>query len=212
MSVKRFPLQWPVGRPRRKASERKRAQFNKKQHNGSYNEAKALSIHDAIKRLQGELDKIDARYPVISSNVELRLDGWPRSDRAAPEDPGVALYFVLRGKAHCMPCDTYDRVADNIAAIAKHIEATRAIDRFGVATVAEMFTGFLALPAPGQAESALWWNVLRVERSASEEQIISAYRKRAAEVHPDRPDGSAAAMAEVNMARDAALKEVRARA
>lgn len=209
MSVSAFPLQWPVGRPRTSPGSRQYGRFNKKQHNGRWNETKSLTVADALSRLQDELDRIGARLPVVSSNLETRLDGLPRSGQREPDDPGVALYFDLRGEPHCLPCDTYTRVADNIAAIAKHIEATRAIERYGVASIKEMFAGFTALPAPGQAESALWWKVLRVEPTATEAEIQSAYRKRAAEVHPDRPGGSAVAMAEVNAARDAALKAVR---
>lgn len=209
MSASSFPLQWPDGRPRKLASLRKRAQFNKKVYNGRYHETRDLTVSEALSRLQDELDRIGARYPVISTNLETRLDGLPRSGQREPDDPGVALYFDLAGKPHCMPCDTYDRVAGNIAAIAKHIEATRAIDRYGVATVSEMFAGFQALPAPGKAESALWWKVLRVDPTATEAEVQSAYRKRASEVHPDRPNGSAAAMAEVNAARDEALRAVR---
>lgn len=208
VSVSAFPLQWPAGRLRKAASQRKRATFGKKQHNGSWNQIRDLTVADALRRLQDELDRIGARLPVVSSNVEVRLDGLPRSGQPEPADPGVALYFQMSGKPHCMPCDTFDRVADNIAAIAKHIEATRAIDRFGVATVSEMFAGFQALPPPGQAESSLWWNVLGLARTATVTEIQSAYRKRAAEVHPDRPGGSSIAMAELNAARDAALKEV----
>lgn len=206
MSVSAYPLQWPTGRPRKSAAARCNGRFSIKRHNGRWMETKALSVAEALGRLQDELDRIGARYPVVSTNLETRLDGLPRSGQAEPSDPGVALYFDLAGKPHCMPCDTYTKVAQNIAAIAAHIEATRAIERHGVSSVAEMFAGFTALPAPGQAESALWWNVLRIEQTASEAEIQAAYRKRAAEVHPDKPTGSAAAMAEVNAARDAGLK------
>lgn len=206
MSVSAYPLQWPDGRARKLSSMRLDGRFNKKQHNGRRNETKSLTVADALSRLQDELDRIGARYTVVSSNLETRLDGLPRSGQREPDDPGVALYFDLKGEPHCLPCDTYNRVADNIAAIAKHIEATRAIERYGVASIHEMFAGFTALPAPGQSDSALWWNVLRVEPTATEAEIQAAYRKRAAEVHPDRPGGSAVAMAELNGARDAALR------
>lgn len=209
MSVSAYPLQWPASRPRKSAAARRDGRFNIKRNNGRWLETKSISVAEALSRLQDELDRIGARYPVVSTNLETRLDGMPRSGQSEPADPGVALYFDLAGKPHCMPCDTYTRVAQNIAAIAAHIEATRAIERHGVSSVAEMFAGFTALPAPGQAESALWWKVLRVEPSATEAEIQAAYRKRAAEVHPDKPTGSAAAMAELNAARDQALKAVR---
>ena len=195
-----YPLQWPGGRPRTGAYRRKRASFS--------SDRRSLSVADALKRLQGELDRIGARYPVISSNVELRLDGLPRSGQREPDDPGVALYFDLKSEPHCLPCDTYNRVADNIAAIAKHIEATRAIERYGVASIKEMFAGFHALPAPGQAESALWWNVLGLDRTATLDQIEAAYRTKAKSAHPDA-GGSHAAMAELNAARQQAREAAR---
>lgn len=205
MNASAFPLQWPQGRPRKQS--RKRATFGKKVHNGRYQETKGLTVADALYRLQEELDRIGARYPVISTNLEPRLDGLPRSGQAEPRDPGVALYFHLAGKPHCMPCDTYDRVADNIAAIAKHIEATRAIDRFGVATVSEMFAGFTALPAPGAARP--WREVFGFNPGpVTKDQIEAAYRQASKSAHPDRPGGSHDAMAELNRAKAEALKEV----
>lgn len=201
-----YPLQWPQGRPRKPAGSRKRASFGKKINNGQH---QYLTVADALERLQDELDRIGARYPVISTNLEPRLDGRPRSGQAEPKDgPGVALYFDLAGKPHCMPCDTYDRVADNIAAIAKHIEATRAIERYGVATMSEMFAGFTALPAPGAKRT--WRQVFGFGPS---EPISAAYlndrfRAKSKGAHPDAQGGSVEAMAELNQARAEALKEI----
>lgn len=208
MSVSAYPLQWPAGRPRK--TSRKRATFGKKVHNGRWTETKDLTVADSLGRLQDELDRIGARQPVVSTNLETRLDGLPRSGQAEPRDPGVALYFQLDGQPHCMPCDTYDRVADNIAAIAKHIEATRAIDRFGVASVREMFTGFQALPAPGAKRP--WREVLKMEgfdAAQTDAQMIEArYRALAKKAHPDAPGGSHDAMSELNAAKADALREI----
>jgi hypothetical protein len=74
---------------------------------------------------RGELDRLGAKNPVLSTNVSLRLDGRPRSDEN-PADPGAAVYFQLSGKATVLACDRYVDVADNIAAIAAHIDALRA--------------------------------------------------------------------------------------
>ncbi|MBB4652948.1 hypothetical protein GGQ99_004732 [Aminobacter niigataensis] len=203
-----YPLQWPQRRPRKSAGGRKRASFGKKVNNGRYQETKDLTVADALGRLQDELDRIGARYPVVSTNLEPRLDGRPRSGQAEPRDPGVALYFDLAGKPHCMPCDTYDRVADNIAAIAKHIEATRAIERYGVANMSEMFAGFTALPAPSARRS--WREVFGFGPT---EQISASYlnerfRAKSKAAHPDVPGGSTVEMAELNQARTEALKEI----
>lgn len=190
-----YPLQWPAARPRRKSSARRKGQFSS---NGLH-----VSVAQAIKRLQDELDRVGARYPVISTNVEVRLDGLPRSGQRKPEDPGVAVYFQLQGEPHCLPCDTYDDVAQNIAAIAEHIKATRAIERHGVASVREMFSGFAQIPA--QAGQRAWWAVLGLTQSATLMEIEAAYRKLARELHPDH-GGSDTLMAELNQARDEARR------
>ena len=68
---------------------------------------------------------LGAQRIVISTNAELRQDGFPYSNRRAPEDVGVAVYFTLEGRPYVLPCDKWERVADNLAAIAKHVEAKR---------------------------------------------------------------------------------------
>lgn len=200
-----YPLQWPNGRPRTR--ERKRASFGTKNYGGGWGR-KELSVSDAVRRLQDEIDRLRVTDYVLSTNLALRLDGLPRSDQRAPADPGVCLYFKLKGKPHALPCDTYDRVADNIAAIAKHIEATRAIERYGVATMEEMFTGFAALPAPGSKRP--WREVMGLPHDwrGGPSDVETQWRLAAKNVHPDRPGGSHEAMAALNAAKDEALKEL----
>lgn len=196
-SVPAYPLSWPASRPRTPAARRRNGKFSS---NGI-----PVSVAIAVKRLQDEIDRLGGRFAVVSSNVEVRLDGLPRSGRPEPTDPGIAVYFDLSGRPHCMPCDTYTRVAQNLAAVAEHIKATRAIERHGVASLAEMFAGFAALPAPG---STPWWQVLQVQRTASRAEVESAFRRLAGERHPDR-GGSDAMMADLNRARDQARQEAR---
>lgn len=203
-----YPLQWPSSRRRTPAAQRKTGKFNRKERVGSNSwlSTKELTVADALRRLQNEIERIGARYPVVSTNLETRVDGLPRSGQRSPDDPGVALYFQLAGKPHCLPCDTYNRVADNIAAIAAHIEATRAIERHGVASVAEMFSGFVALPPPRG-----WANILGFGHgdAVTIDKIEAHYRRLAKERHPDS-GGSDALMAELNRARDDAKRELAA--
>lgn len=201
-----YPLQWPLGRPRKASGAHKPGRFSRKEtvyrDGNSWQATKEMTIYYAIKRLQAEIDRIGGRNAVISTNVETRLDGTPRSDRRAPDDPAAALYFQLAGKPHCMPCDTYDRVADNIAAIAAHIKATRAIERHGVASLAEMFTGFQALPPP------TWWTDLGLRsRPASLEEAEAAWKRIVKEHHPDR-GGNGDIAARANQAIAEARKEL----
>lgn len=194
-----FPLAWPRSRPRTDPVRRRVATFGTAKRSSAGIKA-PLTVADARQRLQDELDRIGARSAVLSTDVELRLDGQPRSGRE-PADPGVAVYFQLDGRPHCMPCDTYTRVADNIAAVAAHIEATRAIERHGVASVAEMFSGFVALPPP-----RAWHEILGTAAEATRDEIEAAYRVAAKRAHPDRPGGSHDAMAALNAAREEGLR------
>jgi hypothetical protein len=123
MTIPAFPLQWPLSRPRLHWTSRKQGRFTCKYRTGR---TQAISIGDAVIRLQNELDRIGAHHPVISSNLELRLDGLPRSGQREPSDPGVAVYFMIDGKQTCLPCDTYSEVAQNIAAVAARIQAQSA--------------------------------------------------------------------------------------
>lgn len=205
MTTSAYPLQWPATRQRTKAP--RDGAFNKKINNGRYIETKNLSVSDALSRLQHEVDRLGARQYVLSSNLETRLDGLPRSGQAEPKDSGVALYFHIGDKPHCLPCDTYNRVADNIAAIAKHIEATRAIERYGVATISEMFSGFVALPPPGAKLS--WREVLGFapQQFPTKSVLETAFRAAARRAHPDA-GGTDAQMEEVLSARAEAYKEL----
>lgn len=197
----RFPLAWPSHRPRKQRADRRRGEFvaNKR----------LITMAAAVDKLDDQISRLGGRYPLLSSNVELTMGGRPRADRSPPADPGVCVYFELKGLPMAMACDTYTTVEQNIAAIANHIDAVRRQATYGVASAEESLQAFAALPAPGAIllGGRTAWQVLGLERGASSLQIERAHKRLAAEHHPDR-GGSDAAMAELNAARDAALKEV----
>ena len=200
-----FPLQWPLGWKRTPAAHRRHAKFAKVHthhhpQTGAWRAIKELSIADALSRLFREIDLLSASSCVVSTNVETRADGMPRSDRRVPDDPGVAVYFKLHGKDRVLACDKWDRVADNIAAIAAHIDAIRRQDRYGVGTLDQAFAGYSALPPPGSSSSLWpWHEVLGLRAHASLAEAETEYRRRAKVAHPDN-GGSAERMAELNAA------------
>lgn len=207
MSINAFPLQWPVGWKR--ASGRKEGRFSIKAYGSP---SRSLSVMNGVNRVLEELDRMGYGRDdiVISTNVETRLDGLPRSDRGEPGDPGCAVYWRTRkGENKVMAIDIYDRVADNLAAVAATLEAMRAIERHGGAAILDRaFTGFTALPAPSAHAQRDWWLVLQFDtRSPTREEVKAAYRALASKYHPDKPGGSHNKMAELNAAQEAALME-----
>lgn len=196
-----YPLQWPAGWPRTPYFRRKESRFGI-----GAADRKPLTITAAISRLQAEIARINARYAVISSNIPASRNGRPLSGQRVPNDPGVALYFQLKGRPTVLPCDRYTTVAANIAAIAAHIEATRAIERHGVGTLDQMFTGFQAIRGPGEKP---WREVLGfpADQAVTAADVKAKQRELARRHHPDA-GGTEAAMAEINDAADRALREV----
>jgi len=145
-----YPLCWPLGWHRTEYVDRKHAKFGKTERSGSFGGSmkRQLSIYDGVNRVLEELSRngVDRNDIIISTNVETRLDGTPRSDRRAPKDAGVAVYW-RDGGTRCMAIDQYLSVADNLAAIAATLEAMRAIERHGGAEIGRRsFDGFKALP------------------------------------------------------------------
>lgn len=214
-----YPLQWPVGWKRTDPSQRDFGRFGKMRQStgGSWKSREELTIAQAARRLQQELERmaVSPDTIILSTDLRLNLDGTVRSAQAQPRDPGAAVYWTdsFSGKQRCMAIDIYTKVEQNIAALAATIEAMRAIERHGGAAILDRaFTGFTALPAPIVAGMKRpWREVLEFfdsPRDLNSEDVQARYRRLAAQHHPDR-GGSDAKMAELNAARDEALKEVR---
>lgn len=203
----RWPLAWPTGWKRTPAHQRQRSRFAKRS-DGQYRHLRELTFSEARRRLDEELRRLDARGTILSSNLRVRDDGGIRADAGgdkAISDPGVAVYFTLKGQARCLACDGYLTPAGNIAAIAAHIDAIRAMDRYGVGTLDQAFAGY----APRLQSAAFeWWIVLGLSRSATRAQVDEAFTRLARAAHPDA-GGTHADMARLTEARTAAYAEVR---
>lgn len=192
-----YPLTWPGGWRRTAPGSRSRSNFSKNKN--------ALSVAEGTKRVLDELRRFGVPdYQVIlSTNIQVRLDGLPYSNQKEPSDPGVAVYWKRRGKEQVMATDTYDRVADNLAAIAASLEAMRAIERHGGAQILDRaFLGFTALPEPKN-----WRDVLNMPGSSNLAMAKKHYQELAMVHHPDR-GGDSEKMAEINRAWSDAQREL----
>lgn len=209
--AERYPLSWPAGWKR--TERRESAKFHRETH--IYQEgvkrrtgSRELSVSEANERVHKELRSMYVSDFVVSTNLTLTSFGTPRSNQREPTDPGVAVYWEKNGKPQCMAIDQYDRVADNLAAIAASLAALRAIERHGGAQIMERaFLGFAQLP---QAASRPWRDVLQFHSTTkvSTAMVQEAYRELAKRRHPDSQNGSDESFHELTQARDAALREL----
>lgn len=199
-----YPLTWPGGWRRTAPGSRLRANFSKNKN--------ALSVAEGTKRVLDELRRFgvpDYRV-IISTNIQVRLDGLPYSNQKEPSDPGVAVYWKRNGNEQVMATDTYTRVADNLAAIAASLDAMRAIERHGGAQILDRaFIGFTALPEPKN-----WRHVLEMPTNIPAGRTLAdvaldQYRDLARKHHPDK-GGDPERMAEINRAWSDAQRELTA--
>jgi hypothetical protein len=196
-----YPLTWPITWPRFKG-RRESARFsstttNRRSDGSAYNSKREKSMADACDLLYGELDRLGAKQTVVSTNVQVRLDGRPYANQPKVSDPGAAVYFVLKGKPIVLACDKWARVEDNVYAVAKHIESIRAQERWGVGRIEQAFAGYMALPAPMTLRP--WWETLDVSENCTYEQARDSYTRMAKDFHPD-VGGDGEIMADVNVA------------
>ncbi len=174
-------LTWPNGHKRHDSTTRKTARFHKNN--------KPVTIAEAKQRLLKEIEswtrsgknwRINPESVIISSNWVLTRSGIPSIGQKEPSDPGVVVYFNLDGDDYCLPCDQWDRAADNLAAIAAHLGAMRDQERWGVGSTRQSFLGYAALPPQKK-----WWEVLGVSPQSGLHEIKEAYRTLAKAHHPD---------------------------
>jgi len=188
-----YPLQWPELMPR---TERRVASPFRTGLNGALK-----NVRDSLVAFGRDSNKpIDPASIVISSNVTLGVE--------KPADPGVSLWFEWDDGQRCIAVDRYPTPQDNLQAIHHVLEARRVELRHGgIHIVRQTFKGFLALPAPDAVD---WRKVLgfRPSEMVTPGAIDAAYRERAEKAHPDKPGGSEAEMARLNLARSAAKRDV----
>jgi hypothetical protein len=197
MTPQAFPLTWPSFRKRTHWSDRQRGEFT--------HDKKRIRIPEAAERLELEVERLGGVNLVISTDIKPTITGRPAANQGEPADPGVAIYFTLDGDPITLACDTYESVAQNLAGLAQHIEATRRIERYGVQSAKETLQAFAALPPP--SGSRHWRDVLGLPQTASAADVKNRRRELAAKHHPDK-GGSPELLAEINAAADQALKEL----
>ena len=162
--VEAYPLQYPVGWERTKNPQK--ARFG-------------TTFGKARDGLMKEIRLLGGRFPVITSNLPLKRNGLPYATYKEPEDAGVAVYFELYGQQQCIPCDRWNKIADNMQAIRLTISALRGIGRWGAENMVKAsFQGFKALPEHIEMETTQYFT------DCATQEELKAKRKKLAGGRP----------------------------
>lgn len=144
------------------------------------------SLNDTLKVLERELRMLSARNIVLQIAFRegaFRQDGLPRMD-ARVEHPGVILAFESKHGALRVHMDRFRNYADNLRAIALHLENLRHASLYGVGTDGQQYRGWMALPESTGGNSGE--EIIRsLAGCGSDVSIKEAYRLAVRKHHPD---------------------------
>lgn len=133
-TISAYPLSWPAGWQWTRSPQRAR-----------YGDRSLAAARESVMH---EVRLLGGSRLVISSNLELRLDGLPRSSQRQPVDRGVAVYFQYKNKPVSFAADKWNTVEDNLWAIRLTLDAIRQIERSGASEMLDRaFQGFDCSPS-----------------------------------------------------------------
>src|SRR5690349_5499657 len=104
--IESFPLYWPTGYKR--TLQKKRSKFH-------------TTMDKAQHFLRDEIRRLGGKELIVSTNIPLRKDGMMYSDwmNRKIDDHGVAIYFKYKKMDVAMCCDQYEKIWENVYALAK---------------------------------------------------------------------------------------------
>jgi hypothetical protein len=170
----------------------------------------SASWHQTLDLLAAEAGNLGATEVVMQLAIgesDLRIDGLVRAN-ASPTHPGVIVSFESRYSPLRYSTDRFKRggLRDhcpgwqaNVRAVALGLEALRKVDRYGISTGGEQYSGFKAIGAaePSSSSMSVEWAASLLARHAWPEVAVdttvglalmdpaSAFRAAAKTMHPD---------------------------
>lgn len=156
----------------------------------------AAMLDREIRHLGGR--KVTLALELKRGAFDLRQDGLLRAD--ARPGPAVILGFIDQdGQQHNYPLDKYGYWQDNLYAIARSLEALRAVERWGFSKKVTR-AAFLALPGAGATTATLTLaeaasiiashsDIAAAQIMRSRENAAAAIRVAVGRTHPDRNEG-----------------------
>lgn len=151
MKVIYRPLpEWPHEETRPRRDAQFRSGTRRHPTTGDLIPGRRVPFDETLRELTYEVDALEGTEILIGCGLaehEVRIDGYPRANAKPPRHPGVEVTFDSRYGRLTYATDVFRDWRDNVRAIAKGLEALRAVDRWGVTKRGEQYAGFALLTA-----------------------------------------------------------------
>lgn len=173
-------------------------------------------LNDTKKLLEYEVGRLDGHDLVVELDVQpgdIAATGQSLKGYARPNMPGVVVAFQSKHGPLVYATDRFDDWRANLRAIAKSLEALRAVDRYGVSSRGEQYTGWAQIEAgpSKQAAAELLERIAIGDEGGQRERSIgliltdpaiakNVLKHARAMVHPDRNAGDRTAWDQVEEA------------
>lgn len=173
-----------------------------------------VSRSEAFESILSELRTMGAKNVQLDTGAEHQKQNPNKPyANASFDDPGVVVRFEHEGTQYAMPCDTWSNPRDNARAIARTLDAKRALTRYGVETIESEFRRHELPPGDGSMDEAVVagpgdapHEILGVSLNASDTEIKAAYREKVKETHPDKSNGNRREYIRVQEAKEVLLR------
>ena len=139
----------PETKPRRNALFKSPGRME----DGYYKSGTRVDFNQTVRELEYEVESLGGGDIVIGCGLtesDVRQDGMPRANARPMRHPGVEISFDSRYGRLTYATDVFTDWRDNVRAIAKGLDALRAVDRWGVGKRGQQYAGYALLTAgPG---------------------------------------------------------------
>lgn len=169
------------------------------------------SFEDTVERLCYEVARLDGKDLVLEIDVypgDIKINGELKQ-YARPTQPGVCVAFESKHGPLVYACDRFHDWRANVRGIALGLEALRAVDRYGISSRGEQYTGYAQIEAGPSGSSHMTRRAAAellerfaigeedgptrtrmIERLLSNrDEVVATLRHARAVAHPDRRDG-----------------------
>lgn len=147
-------------------------------------------LNDTKRLLEYEVDRLDGYDLVVELDVQpgdINATGTALRAYARPAMPGVVVAFGSKHGPLIYATERFNDWRANLRAVAKSLEALRAVDRYGVSGAGEQYTGWAQIEAAPSTAVRAAESVLGLPAGDhTTDALREAHRRARAAAHPDR--------------------------